>query len=228
MKQKTQLQARPRQVLGKEVRFLRRKGITPANVFGHGLTSVAVQIDTKQLRQVLSKVGTSQLIALVIDGEAEPRNVLVRDFQINPMSREVLHIDLYQVSMTERMTLNVPIVLVGESMAVKKLGGVMLQNLSSLNIECLPGDIPPAIEVDLGRLAELGDGIHVKEVSLSNAVTILNDPEEVIVSVIAPAAEEAKAAEAVVAEAAAGAEAEETAEKGEGKKGATKETTPSE
>ena len=228
MKQKTQLQAIPRQVIGKEVRFLRRKGITPANVFGHGLTSVAVQIDTKQLRQVLSKVGTSQLIALKIEGESEPRNVLVRDFQINPLSRELLHIDLYQVSLTERMTLDVPLVLVGESMAVKKLGGVMLQNLNSLNVECLPGDIPPAIEVDLSRLAELGDAIHVKEISLSDAVTILNDAEEVIVSVIAPAAEEAKLAEAVVAEAEAVEEAAQPAEKGEGKKGATKETAPSE
>ena len=226
MKQKTQLQASPRQVIGKEVRFLRRKGITPANVFGHGLTSVAVQIDTKQLRQVLSKVGTSQLISLKIEGESEPRNVLVRDFQINPLSRALLHIDLYQVSLTERMTLDVPLVLVGESMAVKKLGGVMLQNLNSLNVECLPGDIPPAIEVDLSRLAELGDAIHVKEVSLGDAVTILNDAEEVIVSVIAPAAEEAKMAEAPVAEAEAVEETAQPAEKGEGKKGATKETAP--
>jgi large subunit ribosomal protein L25 len=228
MKQKTQLQASPRQVLGKEVRFLRRKGITPANVFGHGLTSVAVQIDTKQLRQVLNKAGTSQLIALKIEGESEPRNVLVRDFQINPLSRELLHIDLYQVSMTERMTLDVPLVLVGESMAVKKLAGVMLQNLNSLKVECLPGDIPAAIEVDLIGLAELGDAIHVKEITLGDAVTILNDPEEVIVSVIAPAAEEAKFAEVTAAEAEAGAEAAPAAEKAEGKKGAPKEAAPSE
>jgi len=232
MKQKTQLKASPRQVKGKEVRFLRRQGVTPANVFGHGLTSAAVQIDTKQLRQVLSEVGTSQLIALTIEGESEPRNVLVRDFQVSPLSRELLHVDLYQVSLTERMTLDVPIVLVGESIAVKKLGGVMLQSLNSLHVECLPSDIPPAIEVDLSPLAELGDAIHVKEISLGDAVTILDDPEEVIVSVIAPAAEEAKVAEAevVAAEAEAGAEAEAAPpdEKGEVKKGTPKETSPSE
>jgi len=231
MKQKTQIKACPRQVKGKDVRFLRRQGVTPANVFGHGLPSVAVEIDTKQLRQVINKVGTSQIISLTIDGEAEPRNVLVRNFQIKPLTRELLHVDLYQVSMTERMKLEVPIVLVGESMAVKKLGGVMLQSLNSLKIECLPNDIPPAIEVSLNSLAELGDAVHVKEIKLSDAVTILDDLEEVIVSVIAPAAEEAKVAEAAVAEAEAGAAAEaapaaEKGEKGdktESKKGAPKE-----
>ena len=230
MKQKTQLKASHRQVKGKEVRFLRRQGITPANVFGHGLTSVAVQINTKQLRQVLSQVGTSQLIALTIEGESEPRSVLVRDFQVSPLSRELLHVDLYQVSLTERMTLDVPLVLVGESIAVKKLGGVMLQSLNSLHVECLPSDIPPAIEVDLSPLAELGDAIHVKQIRLGDAVTILDDPEEVIVSVIAPAAEEAKVAEAEVVEAEAVAEAEAApaAEKGETKKGVPKETTASE
>ena len=229
MKQKTQLQASPRQVVGKKVRFLRRDGITPANVFGHGLASVAVQVDTKQLRQVLGKVGTSQLITLKIKGESETRNVLVRDAQVNPLSRELLHIDLYQVSLTERMTLDIPIVLVGESPAVKKLGAVMLQSLDSFHVECLPGDIPPAIEVDLSRLAEFGDSIHVKEISLSDAVTVLDDPDEVIVSVIAPAAEEAKVAEVPVAEAkpAEEAEAAQPAEKDEAKKGAAKKTAPS-
>ncbi len=226
MKQTTQLKASPRQVKGKEVRFLRRQGVTPANVFGHGLTSSAVQIDTKQLRQVLNKVGTSQLITLKIEGESEPRNVLVRNFQVNPLSRELIHVDLYQVSMTERMTLDVPLVLVGESMAVKKLGGVLLQSLNKINIECLPTDIPPALEVNLSTLNELGDAIHVKEIILGEAVVILNDPEDVIVSVIAPAAEEAKAAEAPVAEAEAGAEAAAPGEKGEAKGEAKAEAKP--
>lgn len=230
MKQKTQLQASPRQVVGKKVRFLRREGMTPANVFGHGLASVSVQVDTKLVRQVLGKVGTSQLITLKIKGESEPRNVLVRDIQINPLSRELLHVDLYQVSLTERMTLDIPITLVGESPAVKKLGGVMLQSLNSFHVECLPGDIPPAIEVDLSRLVELGDSIHVKEISLGDAVTVLDEPEEVIVSVIAPAAEEVKVVEVPVEEAkpAEEAEAAPPAEKGEAKKGAAKETAPSE
>jgi large subunit ribosomal protein L25 len=220
MKQKTQLKASHRQVKGKEVRFLRRQGATPANVFGRGLASTAIQIETKQLRQVLNKVGTSQLITLSIEGEAEPRNVLVRDFKVNPLSRELLHVDLYQVSMTERTKLDVPIVLVGESIAVKKLGGVMLQSLNRLNIECLPADIPPAIEVDLSPLVELGNALHVKEIKLGVAVTILDDPEEVIVSVIAPAAEEAKAFEeapAAEAEAGAAAEAAPAADKAEAK-----------
>jgi len=232
MKQKTQLQANPRQVVGKKVRFLRRDGITPANVFGHGLTSVAVQVDTKQFKQVLSKVGTSQLITLKIKGESETRNVLVRDIQINALSRELLHIDLYQVSLTERMTLDIPIVLAGESLAVKKLGGVMLQNLNSIHVECLPGDIPPAVEVELSKLAEFGDSIHVKEIRLGDAVTVLDDPDEVIVSVIAPAAEEVKVAEVPVEEEAKPAEEAEAAapaaEKGEAKKAAARETAPSE
>jgi large subunit ribosomal protein L25 len=229
MKQKTQLQASPRRIAGKKVRFLRRDGITPANVFGHGLTSVAVQVDTKQLKQVLSKAGTSQLVTLRITGESEPRNVLVRDVQVNPLSRELLHVDLYQVTLTERMTLDIPIVLVGESPAVKKLGGVMLQTLNSLHVECLPRDIPPAVEVELSRLVEFGDSIHVKEISLGEAVTVLDEPDEVIISVVAPAAEEVKVEEVPVEEAKPAEEAEVAlaTEKDGTKKGVAEDMAPS-
>lgn len=217
MKDKAQLQASPREVLGKKSRFLRRQGITPANVFGRGLSSAALQVDTKQLRQVLNKVGTSQLVTLKIKGESAPRSVLVRDIQLDALSRELLHVDLYQVSMTEKMRLDIPIVLTGECPAVRKQGGILFQNLDRLRVECLPADIPPTIEIDVCKMTEIGHAIHVKELDLGAAVTVLDDPEEAIVSVLLPAAEEAKAEEVAAEAVAAEAEGEAAAPAEEGK-----------
>ena len=217
MKDTVKLEASPREVTGKKTRFLRRQGVTPANVFGRGLASTALQVDSKQLRQVLGKVGTSQLISLKVKGQSEPKNVLVRDIQISPLSREVLHVDLYQVSLTERMRLDIPVTLTGESFAVKKLGGILFQALDKVNIECLPADIPPTIEVDISSLSELGMSIHVSELKLGDAVTVLDDPEDVIVSVLTPAAEESKLEAAAAAAAPAEGEAAAEGEKAETK-----------
>ncbi len=184
MKQ-TELLATTREILGKKVRFLRRQGITPTHLFGHNVESVALQCDTAQLKRVLAQTGRTRLISLKIDEAKKPRNVVVREVQREPSTRELLHVDFYQVSMAEKIRVEVPIVSIGEAPALKSKENFLLQELNSLSVECLPGEIPNRVDIDLTSLTELGQAIHVKDIMLDKEGTILNNPEQLVVKVSA-------------------------------------------
>jgi len=214
-----ELQVLPREVLGKKVKVLRRQGMTPANIYGHGVESRAVQAETSLLVHLLRTAGRNAIISLHVEGEGAPRPVMVRAAQRQPVTDRLLHIDFYQVSLTEKMRAEVPVVLVGTAPAVTELGGVLLQGLDSVSVEALPGDIPAHLEVDVSGLEQFDDSIHVKDLVLGPNVTLLTDLEPVIAKVAAPrlAAEleaeaEAAAAEAEEAVVAEAVEAEEAAE----------------
>lgn len=193
-----------RTVLGKKVARLRRGGVTPANVYGHGLASATVQVSTPELQRLLKETTRNAIIDLKVAGERSPRPVMIRSVQRDPVSHELLHVDFYQVSLKERMRAEVPVHLVGVSPAVKDLGGILLHELEALAVRALPTDIPPAIEVDVSGLTELEQAIHVGQLPGSDRYEVLTDPEVVVVKVASPrlAAEAAEAAEAeAVAEA---------------------------
>lgn len=199
---KVTLDAKPRTVLGKKVRFMRRKGIVPVNVFGHNVESLALEVEANALERALARAGTNALITLNVDGGGEARPVLIRSFQRKPSTSQLLHVDLYQVSMTEKIRTEVRLVLVGTAPGVS-LGGVLLKNLDSIDIECLPGDLVSAIEVDVSGLADIGQAIAVTDLKISDKITILTHPETVIAKVMAPEKEEVVAEAAPAAEAAA-------------------------
>ncbi|MEE8470585.1 MAG: 50S ribosomal protein L25 [Dehalococcoidia bacterium] len=180
-----ELSATKRDILGKKVRFLRRQAITPANLYGHNVASIPLQIESSLLRSTIAKAGKSSLISLKVDGEKSPRTVIVRAVQRHPLDGELLHADLYQVKMAEKLKLDVPLLLVGEAPAVKDLDGIMLQDLSSLEVECLPADMPHNIEVDLSSLTGIDQAVHVKDLSVGEGVTILTDLEKVVVLITA-------------------------------------------
>jgi large subunit ribosomal protein L25 len=205
------IKAAKRDVLGKKNRFLRQQGITPAHLFGHNLESLALQCDTAEVRKVIARAGETRLIDLKVKGDRESKKVFVREVQRDALGKILLHIDFYQVSMTERMTMDVPIVLVGEAPAMKGKGRMLTHGINQLSIECLPAKVPPQIEVDISVLTDLDQAIHVKDIVLDPEITIHADPEQLVakVSEIAVVAEE----EAVPAAAAVEAEAEEGAEK---------------
>ncbi len=182
MKQ-TELLATTRETLGKKVRFLRRQGITPVHLFGHNVESIALQCDTAELKRVLAQTGRARLIDLKIDEAKKPRNVVIREVQREPSTRELLHVDFYQVSMAERIRVEVPIVSIGEAPALKLKESFLLQELDSLSVECLPGEIPDRVELDLTSLAEVGQAIHVKDIILDKEGTILNNPEQLVVKI---------------------------------------------
>jgi len=182
MKQ-TELLATTRETLGKKVRFLRRQGITPVHLFGHNVESVALQCDTAQLKRVLAQTGRTRLISLKVDEAKKPRNVVIREVQREPRTSELLHVDFYQVSMAEKIRVEVPIVSIGEAPALKLKENFLLQELNSLSVECLPSEIPNRVDIDLTSLTEVGQAIHVKDIMLDKADTVLNNPEQLVVKI---------------------------------------------
>ena len=179
-----------REILGKKVRFLRRQEITPVHLFGHNVKSMALQCDTAQLKRVLAQTGRTRLISLKVDEAKKPRNVVVREVQREPRTSELLHVDFYQVSMAEKIRVEVPIVSIGEAPALKLKENFLLQELNSLSVECLPGEIPNRVDIDLTSLTEVGQAIHVRDITLDKEGTILNNPEQLVVKISARHIEE--------------------------------------
>lgn len=202
-----------REVLGKQVKQLRAQGVTPVHLYGHGVASRALQADTTALEGLLTRAGTSALVDLTVDRARQPVKVLVREVQRNPVTDRLLHVDFFQVSMTEEITVEVPVSLAGEPASRRLLVNWMVRNLS---LRCLPGDIPAAVEVDIRSLTEPGQAIFVKDLKLAAGIAVLNDPEDIVVRVETPEVRE-EAVEKPVAEEAVAAEAAEKAPAEEGK-----------
>lgn len=212
-----ELHAAKRDVLGKKVRFLRRQGITPVHVFGHGIESLALQCDTASLQQVLGRSGQTRVINLKIDDEKSPRTVMAREVQQDILKGSLLHVDFYQVKMTEVIEVEVPIVLVGEAPALRNKENMLAQELNTLSIECLPANIPDSIEVDVSSLAEPDESIRVRDISPGEGITVLNDPEVMLarITVQREVEEEVPEAVEVAEEEAEAVEAEEEAKPAE-------------
>jgi large subunit ribosomal protein L25 len=180
---KIELEVTNREILGKKVKHLRRQGITPVHLFGHGIKSLALQCDTDELERVLSQAGHTGLIGLKLDKEKKPRPVVIREFDRDWRRGKLLHVDFYQVKMEEKIRLEVPIVLVGEAPALKSKDNMLEHELEALTIECLPAKIPAGVEVDISSFTEPGQAIRVKDIALDKDVIVLNDPELVVVKI---------------------------------------------
>jgi len=185
-----ELKVTKREILGKKVRFLRRQGITPVHLFGHGIESQALQCDTARLQQVLAEAGKTKLINFKIDGEKRARSVIVREVEIELPRRGLVHVDFYQVRKAEEVKVEVPVVLVGEAPALKSRDNTLLQELDTLSVECLPANIPASVELDISSLTEADEVLRVKDIELEKGVTVLNDPEVVVAMISALRVEE--------------------------------------
>jgi large subunit ribosomal protein L25 len=169
-------------VLGKKARFLRRQGITPAHLYGHGIESLALQCDTDELVNLVAHAGKTRLVNLEVDGE-KSKTTFVREIQRDAITRELLHIDFYQVRRTEKIAVDVPIVLVGEAPALKSKGRMLVHGINSLSIECLPANVPPQIDIDITGLEEVEQAVHVKDIILDPEITVHADPEQLVVKI---------------------------------------------
>ncbi len=185
-----ELKVTKRDILGKKVRFLRRQGITPVHLFGHGIESQALQCDTARLQQVLAEAGKTKLINFKIDGEKKARSVIVREVEIELPRRGLVHVDFYQVRKAEEMKVEVPVVLVGEAPALKSRENTLLQELDTLSVECLPANIPASVELDISSLTESDQVLRVKDIEMEKGVTVLNDLEVVVAKISARRVEE--------------------------------------
>jgi large subunit ribosomal protein L25 len=210
-----QLKAATRDLLGKSSRRLHGQGKLAAVVYGHNTKPTPLVLDRLEFQKVFLKSGRTHLVDLVVDA-GHTEKVLVREIQTHPRRLGPIHVDFYQVNLEEKITVEVPVHLVGESAAVKRGDADILQPLHSLRVECLPSDIPEAFEVDLTPLEEIESEIRISDITMPKGVTVLIDPEELVVKIIKKremkVEEEVPAAEAaVVGEGEAAAEGEEAA-----------------
>ena len=212
MTQQTVLQISPREVTGKATKRLRKSGIIPANISGHKEESQTVQVEALAFEALKRAHGATGIITLRLSNSNRAQTALVRRVQRDPRSGKILHIDFSRVSLTERITMKVPLRFVGEAPAVKDEGGVLLHLLDTLEVECTASDIVDYIEVDISPLTEIDSMLHAEDVQLPTNFTLITDPKEGIAKVAATRVEKVEeAAEAAAAPAEAPA-AEETSE----------------
>jgi len=178
------LEAKKREIIGKQVKALRREGLLPAVIYGSDIEPMPLTLNTNEVRQILSVTGANTLITLKI-GKKE-HLALVRDLQREVINRNLLHIDFQAVSMEETISTTVPVLVVGESPAVKELNALLVTSLDYLQIEAKAKDLPDTISVDVSELVQIGDNIQVKDLIISGDVNILDDSELTVVVVAAP------------------------------------------
>lgn len=191
-----ELRAEPRAVFGKHVRRLRRQGIVPANIYGHGEPR-PIQAPARAMEYLLVHGGRTGVVTIEFDGRSE--SALLKDIQRDPRSNQILHIEFQAVSMEESVTSTVPVRFVGESSAVTKWGGILSHPMTQLRVTARAVDLPEAIEVDLSALANLDDAFHVSDLPESDAYKVIDPPEGVLAMVQPP--KEVEAPEPTITEA---------------------------
>ncbi len=201
------LEARSRDTFGKNnARRLRQAGLIPAVLYGGqaaGAQPVGqpIAVDPKVLSRILhSHSGVNTLIGLQVDGAAEPARVLVKEYQLDPVSHKLLHADFYRVAMDKLLVVTVPILLQGESRGVKQQGGLVDFVHREIEVECLPADIPEQITVDVTELM-IGESVRVRDLALG-PWTAVSEPDMMLVHIVAPRAEAAPTEEETAAAAA--------------------------
>lgn len=180
-----ELEVERRSITGKKVKRLRRGGFVPAILYGHEIDSIPLKVEERELRHILSQAGGSRLINLKLGEDGNPRMALANEVQRDIITGDILHVDFYQVVMTEKLTADIPLVFVGKAPAITSdEEAVLTQRLNTVEVECLPGDLIQSIEVDLSGLEEIGQAIHVKDLQVPSSIEILNDDEEVVAEIV--------------------------------------------
>lgn len=198
--EKVILKASVREETGKRfAKDLRNKGLVPANVYKSGKAATSLTVANKELEGTLhTKAGENVLITLKISGggaAVKDRTVLIKEIQRHPVRDNILHVDFNEISLTEVLKVNVPIVARGEAAGVKIDGGLLEHVLRELSVECLPTNIPTKIDVEVSAL-KIGEHILVKDIKVPEGVKVLNDPELIALIVKAPKVEVPKEEEA--------------------------------
>jgi len=189
---KQTLNAEVRKVSGRKVKTLRVQGWLPANVYGKKIKSAAVQVDLKEFAKVFAQAGETGLVNLVIkNGKTQEKAVLISNVQLNPVSDALIHADFRQVDLTEKITAEVPVEIIGESPAEKQNLGTVVQYLDEIEVEALPTDLPEKFVIDVSKLAEVDQAVIAKDLSFDKKkVSLKIDPEEIVVKVEPPQKEE--------------------------------------
>jgi large subunit ribosomal protein L25 len=202
--ERVSLSAATRAAVGKNaVKKVRKDGLVPAVLYGQGREPLPLAVGRKDLLDVITTGGRNVLIDLRIarNGDEEAATVMLSEIQRDPIRREILHVDLHQIDLTETLEARVLVALAGTPEGVASGGGILEQHLREVVVRCLPTQIPDRLTANVAGL-RIGDSLHVRDLPVGAGIEIVTPPEEVIAAVVAPAAEE-EAAPPAAAEGAA-------------------------
>ena len=195
---------------GVKARSIRQSQSIPAVCYGAGMENLHFQMEYQTFRKVYQVAGSNTIIDLQVEGQKQPVKVLVHDLQYHPLYGTITHVDFLRVRMDEKVTTHVPLEFVGQAPAVKELAGVLVTHMDEIEITCLPQYLLHKVEVDISVLADFSKAVHVKDLQgIPSTVQVLDNPDEIVVSVVPPRAEEVETAApttVVQAEVEAGAE----------------------
>lgn len=183
------LQAKLRETGKKARKTLRQDGMVPAVLYGHGIKNQNLSLVKKAFEKIYHQTGESTIIDVEVEG-GKTAKALIQEIDRHPTTGDILHVDLYQIRMDEKIIHDVPLNYIGESKAVKEMGGILVKNLSTLSIRCLPGDLPSDIQVDISPLTDFDAHIIIADIKAPKGVEILAKPEEVLALVEPPRSEE--------------------------------------
>lgn len=186
--EKLQLTAQPRTVTGRPVKALRRAGLIPGVVYGHGFAPVNVQVPVKEFVKTYHLAGQSSLVYLDVDGQPYP--TIIHAVARDAVSDAFQHADFYKVNLAEKIKAKVPLVFTDEAPAIKALGGILVKNITEIEVEGLPQDLPHKLTVSIAKLSGFGDQILVKDLALPLNLTLQVKPEEIIALIQEPISEE--------------------------------------
>ena len=178
----------PRTVTGKKVKRLRERGILPVHMYGSGIESQALQAEASDLRRILPRVGANIPVSIAVDGSDAENICFVREVQRHPVTEVLLHVDFIRVDVTQTISAEVPINLIGSAPATQQ-GGTLLQPLTSLLVEALPMNIPASVEADVSGLDDFEKSIVVSDIAVADDVTVLTDSDEFVARVTPPRVE---------------------------------------
>jgi len=187
--QSFKLNAQKRSVLGKKVSRLRKSGIVPAVVYGGKKSSTPLSLSFAEFDKLYREAGSSSIVELNIE-DKESDNVLIQEPQYNVVTGLPQHVDFLRVNMAEKIKTEIPLVFIGESKAVEQLGGTLVTPRDKIEVECLPKDLVPSIEIDTATLNSFDDQIKVSDINIPEGVELLVDGDEVVALVEAPRSEE--------------------------------------
>ncbi|HNR81477.1 MAG TPA: 50S ribosomal protein L25 [Candidatus Pacearchaeota archaeon] len=174
------IDAKIRELKGRKTEELRREGMIPAVLYGPGIENKDLTVTGKEFANLFRQAGKSSLVGLRVEDEAKNFMVLINDLSVDPVSGKTIHIDFYQPDLKKEIEADVPLVFVGESPAVKDLGGTLIKNFDEIAVKALPADLPREIKVDISVLKNFDDAIAVKDLTVAGKVELLKNPEEIV------------------------------------------------
>lgn len=187
---KVEIKAEKRGVVGKSMYGLRNAGILPAVIYGYEFATMPIQVDARDFEKVYHQVGESSLVYVNLDGQVVP--AIIHEAVRDALTDKFIHADFYKVNLKEKITAEVQLVFIGESIAVKDQGGILVKNINSIEVEALPQDLPHEIQVDIANLKYLNDQILLKDLQLPSGVEVKDKEklEEIVALIQEPISEE--------------------------------------